>query len=147
MLNRWIEHGLLDALGELGVGCIAFSPLAQGMLTDKYLSGVPADARAAKGGSLKHSLLTEENLRRVRTLNEIARARGQSLAQMALAWTLRDPRVTSALIGARNVAQLDDSLDALAKLAFSPEELAAIDQHANEGGIDLWRGSSTAVAA
>ncbi len=147
MLNRWIEQELLDALAELGVGCIAFSPLAQGMLTDKYLNGVPADARAAKGGSLKQHMLTEANLQRIRALNDIARARGQSLAQMALAWTLRDPRVTSALIGARNVAQLDDSLDALKNLSFSREELAMIDQHATEGGIDLWRGSSTAVVA
>ena len=147
MLNRWIEDGLLDALGELGVGCIAFSPLAQGLLTDKYLHGVPEGARATKGGSLQHNLLTEENLTRVRALNEMARARGQSLAQMALAWTLRDPRVTSALIGARSVAQLDDSLDALRNMRFTPEELAAIDGHASEGGIDLWRGSSTAEAA
>ncbi len=147
MLNRWIEQGLLDTLGELGVGCIAFSPLAQGMLTDKYLHGVPEGARATKGGSLQHSLLTEDNLARVRALHEIARARGQSLAQMALAWTLRDPRVTSALIGARTVAQLDDSLDALRTRHFDQEELAAIDAHASEGGIDLWRGSSTAKAA
>ena len=129
------------------MGCIAFSPLAQGMLTEKYLHGVPADARATKGGSLRHGLLTEENLARVRGLNEIARARGQSLAQMALAWTLRDPRVTSALIGARNVAQLDDSLDGLRNLRFAAEELEQIDRHASEGGIDLWRGSSTAQAA
>ncbi len=147
MLNRWIEGGLLDALQELGAGCIAFSPLAQGMLTGKYLGGVPADARAARGGSLKQNFLSEENLRRVFELNEIARGRGQSLAQMALAWVLRDARVTSALIGARNVTQLDDSLDALNNLRFSADELAAIDRHASEGGIDLWRASSTAGVA
>ncbi len=146
MLNRWIESELLDVLAELGVGCIAFSPLAQGMLTAKYLNGVPDDARAAKNGSLGQRLLNEQNLTRVRALNEIAQQRGQSLAQMALAWTLRDPRVTSALIGARNVHQLDDSLDALNNLAFSPDELARIDRHASEGGIDLWRASSTATA-
>ena len=142
LLNRWIEHGLLGALGELGIGCIAFSPLAQGMLTGKYLDGVPADARAAKGGSLSRALLSEENLARVRALNDIAAARGQSLAQMALAWVLRDPRVTSALIGARNVAQLDDSLAALDRLDFSEDELAAIDAHAEEGGIDIWKRSA-----
>ena len=147
MLNRWIEHELLASLGELGVGCIAFSPLAQGMLTSKYLDGVPADARAAKGRSLSTDHLSAQNLAQIRALNELARGRGQSLAQTALAWTLRDPRVTSALIGARNVAQLDDSLDALRNLAFSAEELARIDDYATEGGIDLWRGSSTARAA
>ncbi len=147
MLNRWIEQELLGTLGELGVGCIAFSPLAQGMLTSKYLDGVPADARAAKGRSLSTDLLSAANLTQIRALNALAQGRGQSLAQMALAWTLRDPRVTSALIGARNVAQLDDSLDALGNLSFSAEELAKIDGHATEGGIDLWRGSSTARAA
>jgi L-glyceraldehyde 3-phosphate reductase len=143
MLNRWIEHELLRVLAELGMGCIAFSPLAQGLLTDKYLHGVPQDSRGAKRGSLREGLLSEENIGRVRALNEIARARGQSLAQMALAWTLRDPRVTSALIGARNVAQLNNSLDALDNLAFSTEELARIDDHAQDSGIDLWRASST----
>jgi L-glyceraldehyde 3-phosphate reductase len=147
MLNRWIEQALLSVLAELGVGCIAFSPLAQGMLTDKYLDGVPQGARAAKASSLDRGLLSDDNLTRVRALNEIARARGQSLAQMALAWTIRDPRVTSALIGARNVQQLDDSLDALKNVTFSPDELARIDQHAREGGIDLWRASSTAKVA
>ena len=147
MLNRWIEQELLSVLAELGIGCIAFSPLAQGMLTNKYLHGVPQDARAAKASSLDPKLLSEENLTRVRALGEIAQERGQSLAQMALAWTLRDPRVTSALIGARNVQQLDDSLDALETLAFSPDELARIDRHASEGGIDLWRTSSTAKTA
>ncbi|AJP70722.1 L-glyceraldehyde 3-phosphate reductase [Sphingomonas hengshuiensis] len=143
MLNRWIEESLLDTLGELGTGCIAFSPLAQGMLTSKYLNGVPADARAAKGGSLGQQLLSEDNLARIRALNAIAEARGQTLAQMAIAWVLRDPRVTSALVGARTVAQLDDSLDAVNNLDFSPEELAAIDRHATEGAIDLWKVSST----
>lgn len=142
MLNRWIERGLLDALAELGVGCIAFSPLAQGMLTNKYLGGIPEGARANKGGSLATQLLNEENLARIRALNDIAARRGQSLAQMAIAWVLRDPRVTSALIGARTVEQLDDSLDALKRPDFSPVELAEIDRHAQEGGIDIWRRSS-----
>jgi L-glyceraldehyde 3-phosphate reductase len=143
MLNRWVEAGLLDTLGELGTGCIAFSPLAQGMLTDKYLNGVPADARAAKGGSLDTALLSDANIARIRALNAIARKRGQTLAQMAIAWVLRDPRVTSALVGARTVQQLDDSLDAVNNLAFSAEELAEIDTHATEGAIDLWKVSST----
>jgi L-glyceraldehyde 3-phosphate reductase len=144
MLNRWIEHDLLAVLAELGMGCIAFSPLAQGLLTDKYLHGVPPDSRGAKGGSLRDRLLNEQNIGRVRALNDIARARGQSMAQMALAWTLRDPRVTSALIGARNVSQLDNSLDALNNLAFSTEELARIDEHAQEDAPDLSRVSSIA---
>jgi L-glyceraldehyde 3-phosphate reductase len=145
MLNRWIEEGLLDTLEELGAGCIAFSPLAQGMLTSKYLNGIPADARAAKAGgrSLGQHMLSEENLARIRALNTIAERRGQSLAQMAIAWVLRDPRVTSALIGARNVAQLDDSLDAVKRLDFTREELAEIDRHASEGGINLWKVSSS----
>jgi L-glyceraldehyde 3-phosphate reductase len=143
MLNRWVEHGLLSTLEELGTGCIAFSPLAQGMLTAKYLGGVPEDARAARGGSLSTGWLTEENLGRIRALNDIAGRRGQSLAQMAIAWVLRDPRVTSALIGARNVAQLEDSLAALSNLDFSDEELAEIDRHAEEGGIDIWKRSSS----
>jgi L-glyceraldehyde 3-phosphate reductase len=142
MLNRWVEDELLAALQGLGVGCIAFSPLAQGMLTTKYLDGVPQESRAARPGSLSQRLLTPENIERIRSLDAIARRRGQTLAQMAIAWTLRDPRVTSALIGARNLAQLDDSLDALKNLAFSPEELKEIDRHATEGGIDLWRASS-----
>lgn len=146
MLNRWIEAELLPVLAELGIGCIAFSPLAQGMLTDKYLDGVPPDARAARGTSLDRRWLGEANLARVRALNDIARARGQSLAQMALAWTIRDPRVTSALVGARTVQQLDNSLDALANVSFSADELARIDQYAGEGGVDLWRTSSTAAA-
>ena len=143
MLNRWIEGELLGALDTLGVGCIAFSPLAQGLLTNKYLNGVPANARAGTPGSFSTEFLTKENLDRVRALNEIAVKRGQSLAQMAIAWVLRDKRVTSALIGARNVTQLDDSLDALKRLDFADEELKAIDHYATDGGIDLWREVST----
>ncbi len=140
MLNRWIEGGLLATLDELGAGCIAFSPLAQGLLTSKYLKGIPADSRARfEGSSLLKEFLTEKNLKRVRALNEIAKGRGQSLAQMAIAWVLRDSRVTSALIGARNVQQLDDSLDALKKLKFTAAELKEIDQYAQEGDLDLWR--------
>jgi L-glyceraldehyde 3-phosphate reductase len=146
MLNRWVEDELLDTLADLGTGCIAFSPLAQGMLTGKYLNGVPADTRAAKQGSLSPDLLTDSNIERIRALNAIAQRRGQSLAQMAIAWVLRDPRVTSALIGARTVEQLDNSLDAVNALTFSAEELAEIDAHATEGGIDLWRVSSTLKA-
>ena len=144
MLNRWIEtEGLLDALDELGVGCIGFSALAQGLLTDRYLNGVPTDARANREKrSLRQSHLSEENLAHVRALNALAQGRGQSLAQMAIAWTLRDRRVTSALIGARTVAQLEDSLGALDRLDFTSEELAMIDQHAVEGAIDLWNVSS-----
>ena len=135
LLNRWIEPELLDVLGEEGAGAIVFSPLAQGLLTDRYLDGVPEDARAAAGGSsLSRRMLSEENLARVRALNEIARGRGQSLAQMAVAWTLRDPRVTSALVGASSVAQLEDTLGALQRLDFSTEELAEIDRYAVEGG-------------
>lgn len=130
---------LLDTLAELGTGCIAFSPLAQGLLTDKYLKGIPAEARAAQNGSFRQTMLTEDNLNHVHALNALASARGQSLAQMAIAWTLRDPRVTSALIGAHNVAQLDNSLDALNNLSFSKEELQKIDAYAREGHIDLWR--------
>jgi L-glyceraldehyde 3-phosphate reductase len=147
MLNRWIEDSLLDTLEDLGVGCIAFSPLAQGMLTNKYLGGVPGDSRAARGGSLGGHLLSDDNIARIQALNEIAKARGQSLAQMALAWVLRDPRVTSALIGARTVAQLEDSLAALKTLGFTAEELAQIDRHATEGAIDLWKISSTLAAS
>lgn len=143
MLNRWIETGLLNTLDELGVGCIAFSPLAQGLLTNKYLNGVPENSRAQlAGSSLGKHLLSEENLSLVRALHEIAQSRGQSLAQMAIAWVLRDHRVTSALIGARNVEQLDDSLDSLKNLKFSKQELKEIDKHAQEGGIDLWRSVS-----
>jgi L-glyceraldehyde 3-phosphate reductase len=143
MLNRWIEDGLLDTLEQLGVGCIAFSPLAQGLLTKKYLNGVPAGSRAGANisGSFSKELLTEGNLKHVRALNEIAISRRQTLAQMAIAWVLRDARVTSALIGARDVAQLDDSLDAVKKLDFSDAELREINNHATEGGIDLWKGA------
>ncbi|POF62241.1 aldo/keto reductase [Novacetimonas maltaceti] len=143
LLNRWVEVSLLDTLAELGVGCIAFSPLAQGLLTDKYLHGVPEQSRATKGTSFSPEMLGEENLAHVRALNELAAQRGQSLAQMAIAWVLRDPRVTSALIGARNVAQLDNSLDALENLHFSADELKRIDQYARDGKIDLWRSVST----
>ncbi|WP_068093762.1 L-glyceraldehyde 3-phosphate reductase [Novosphingobium rosa] len=143
MLNRWIEDELLGTLEDLGTGCIAFSPLAQGMLTTKYLNGVPEDARAAKAGSLSQSLITPDNIERIRALNEIAKERGQTLAQMAIAWVLRDPRVTSALVGARTVEQLSDTLRSLDRLDFSPEELARIDRHAQEGNIDLWKISST----
>jgi L-glyceraldehyde 3-phosphate reductase len=146
MLNRWIEDGLLDILEELGTGCIAFSPLAQGLLTNKYLKGVPEDARATKAGSFGKGMLSEENLKRVRALNKIAEKRGQTLAQMAIAWVLRDPRVTSALIGARNVAQLDDSLDAVKNLKFSAEELKEIDRHAKEGTLDIWKGAREGTA-
>ena len=142
LLNRWVEDGLLDTLSELGIGCIAFSPLAQGFLTNKYLKGVPADSRAALNGSFQQSFLTDANLGRIRGLNAIAEKRGQSLAQMAIAWVLKDPRITSALIGARNVAQLDDSLGALDKPSFSEAELKEIHALATDGGIDLWRKGS-----
>ena len=142
MLNRWVEGGLLDTLEEVGAGCIAFSPLAQGMLTDKYLEGaksIPSDSRMAEGSSLSRDLLTEQNLTHIRALNAIARRRGQSLAQLALAWIARDQRVTSVLIGASSVTQLEQNIAALGNLEFSAEELADIDDHAVEGGIDLWR--------
>jgi len=142
MLNRWIEDGLLDTLAEVGAGTIAFSPLAQGMLTDKYLDGVPAGSRAAQGKSLDPELLTEESLRHVRALNEMAAARGQSLAQLALAWALRDERVTSVLIGASSVCQLEDNVAALDHLEFSAQELTDIDGHARDAGINLWAASS-----
>jgi L-glyceraldehyde 3-phosphate reductase len=144
LLNRWIEEDLLDVLGREGVGCIVFSPLAQGMLTDRYLDGIPEDSRAARGGSLSREMLSEENLAHIRALNEIAASRGQSLAQLALAWTLRDPRVTSTLIGASSVAQLEDNVGALQRLDFSDEELAAIDQRAVDAGINIWERSSSA---
>jgi L-glyceraldehyde 3-phosphate reductase len=144
MLNRWIEDDLLDVLGDEGVGCIVFSPLAQGMLTDRYLDGIPEDSRAARDTSLSPRLLTDENLDHIRALNEIARQRGQTLAQMAIAWTLRDPRVTSSLIGASSVKQLEDSLGAVRALDFTEDELAAIDRHAVEGGINLWAVSNEA---
>ncbi|HET8606719.1 MAG TPA: L-glyceraldehyde 3-phosphate reductase [Gaiellaceae bacterium] len=138
MLNRWIEDGLLDVLGELGVGCIGFSPLAQGMLTDKYLEGIPAGSRASRDSSLSRDQLSEETLAKVRALNELAGRRGQSLAQTALAWTLRDPRMTSTLVGASSVEQLEANVAALEQLEFSADELAEIDLHATESGINLW---------
>jgi len=144
LLNRWIEEDLLDVLGQEGVGCIVFSPLAQGMLTDRYLDGIPADSRVATGGALSQDMLTDEALEHVRALNGIARERGQTLAQMAIAWTLRDPRVTSSLIGASSVKQLEDSLFAVDNLDFSDEELATIDRYAVEAGINLWKTSSDA---
>jgi L-glyceraldehyde 3-phosphate reductase len=142
MLNRWIEPDLLDAVGELGLGCIVFSPLAQGMLTSKYLDGIPEGSRASWPSSLSPELLTDAALERIRALNEIASARGQSLAQMALAWALRDERVTSALIGASSVAQLEDNVAALERLGFADDELAEIDRHATDSSINLWSTSS-----
>jgi L-glyceraldehyde 3-phosphate reductase len=147
MLNRWVEKELLSTLEKLGVGCIGFSPLAQGLLTSKYLKGVPANSRAkAEGSSLQKGFLSEENLKRVQALNEIAAGRGQTLAQMAIAWVLRDKRVTSALIGARDVKQLDDSLDAVKNLHFTDAELQEIDRHAQDGEIDLWKEAREGVA-
>ena len=145
MLNRWAESELLATLDDLGVGCIAFSALAQGLLTDKYLNGVPANSRAKAGVSFSKAFLNEENLKRVWALNEIAKGREQSLAQMAIAWVLRDKRVTSALIGAHSVEQLDNSLDALNHLQFTDAELHEIDRYAQEGEIDLWRGAREGV--
>jgi L-glyceraldehyde 3-phosphate reductase len=142
LLNRWIEEDLLDVLGREGIGCIAFSPLAQGMLTDRYLDGVPGDSRAAKGVFLTEDMLTEERLAHVRALNAMAAERGQSLAQMAVAWVLRDPRVTAALVGASSVEQLEQTLGALERLDFSDDELAAIDRHAVDAGINIWEASS-----
>lgn len=144
MLNRWIEGGLLDVLDETGVGCIAFSPLAQGMLTDRYLGGIPADSRAARGESLTADMLTESGLRHVRALNEIAAERGHSLAALALAWALRDRRVTSVLMGASSVAQLEQNVSALRVPPLTDDELAAIDGHAVEAGINIWSTSSSA---
>ncbi|NJC74131.1 L-glyceraldehyde 3-phosphate reductase [Planosporangium thailandense] len=140
MFNRWIEDGLLDVLGEQGVGCIAFSPLAQGLLTDRYLNGIPEDSRVRTGGAMSTEMLTEENLKKVRALNEIAQRRGQSLAQLAIAWALRDPRVTSVLLGASSVAQLEDNVAALDNLEFTADELAEIDRYATESGVNLWTG-------
>ena len=142
MLNRWIEDELLDTLEDLGTGCIGFSPLAQGLLTQKYLDGVPDNARATKGESFGKDMLTDANIERIRELNKIAKRRGQSLAQMAIAWVLRDPRVTSALIGARTVDQLADSLSSLETLEFSDEELKEIDKYAKDGDINIWSESS-----
>ncbi|HEY4996732.1 MAG TPA: L-glyceraldehyde 3-phosphate reductase [Solirubrobacteraceae bacterium] len=144
LLNRWIERGLLEVLERGGVGSIVFSPLGQGLLTDRYLEGIPADSRVRRGEAFAEDLLSEQTLTRVRALNEIAKGRGQSLAQMAIAWVLRDPRVSSALIGASSVAQLEDSLGALAELDFSDEELAEIERHALDSEINIWSPSSDA---
>jgi L-glyceraldehyde 3-phosphate reductase len=146
MLNRWIESELLDTLDQLGVGCIAFSALAQGLLTNKYLNGVPGQSRAKDGVAFQKEFLSDENLKRVRALNEIALGRGQSLAQMAIAWVLRDHRITSALIGVRNVEQLDNSLDTLKQLQFTDAELKQIDRYAQEGSIDLWKDAREGTA-
>jgi L-glyceraldehyde 3-phosphate reductase len=143
LLNRWIEPDLLDVLGGLGVGCIAFSPLAQGMLTAKYLDGIPEGSRASWPSSLSPDLLTDESLDKIRALNELAAGRGQTLAQMALAWTLRDTRVTSALIGASSVAQLEENLAAVRRVDFSDDELAEIDRHATDSGINIWAQSGS----
>jgi len=142
MVNRWIEPDLLDVLGEEGIGCIVFSPLAQGLLTDRYLNGVPPGSRASQPGSFSKDLLTDATLAKVRALNQLAQRRGQTLAQMALAWTLRDPRVTSALVGASSVAQLEQNVGALDKLEFSGDELREIDRYATDSGINLWAASS-----
>ena len=145
LLNRWVERdGLLDTLAAEGIGCIAFSPLAQGMLTDKYLAGQPADSRARENSSLKASFLSAGNLANIRALNDIARRRGQTLAQMAVAWVLRNPAVTSALIGARKAAQIEDCVGALRQRTFSADELAEIDRYAQDGGLNLWAASSAA---
>jgi L-glyceraldehyde 3-phosphate reductase len=142
MLNRWVEGGLLDLLGTEGIGCIVFSPLAQGMLSDRYLEGVPEGSRAARGGSLTRSMLSPDTLGKIRGLHEIAARRGQSLSQMAIAWVLRDPRVTSALIGVSSVEQLEEDLGALRRLEFAPGELAEIDRLATESGVNIWAPSS-----
>jgi L-glyceraldehyde 3-phosphate reductase len=144
LLNRWIEHGLLEVLERSGIGAIVFSPLGQGLLTDRYLDGVPEDSRVRRGEAFDEHLLSEENLARVRALNEIAARRGQSLAQLAIAWVLRDPRVSSALIGASSVPQLEQNVAALANLDFSSEELAEIERHAVDSGINIWAPSSDA---
>ncbi|HEY3736602.1 MAG TPA: L-glyceraldehyde 3-phosphate reductase [Jatrophihabitans sp.] len=143
MLNRWIEGGLLDTLEEVGAGCIVFTPLAQGLLTNKYLNGVPEGSRMSRETSLSSEQLTEANLRHIRALNDIAAARGQSLAQLALTWAMRDPRVTSVLVGASSVSQLEDNIAAISGPALTSEELTKIDQYAVEGGVDLWRGVAT----
>ncbi len=143
MLNRWVEEDLLDVLGHEGVGCIAFSPLAQGMLTDRYLNGIPDDSRVAQNKSLNRELLSEQNMTHVRALHDLAGRRGQTLAQLALAWVLRDERVTTVLIGASSVSQLEQNVGALGNLTFSADELAEIDRYAVDGGINLWAGPST----
>jgi L-glyceraldehyde 3-phosphate reductase len=142
MVNRWIEPELLDVLGQEGIGCIVFSPLAQGLLTDRYLNGVPAGSRASQAGSFSPDLLTDATLAKVRALNQLAQRRGQTLAQMALAWTLRDPRMTSALVGASSVVQLEQNVGALNKLEFSGDELREVDRYATDSGINLWVASS-----
>ena len=143
MFNRWTEADqLLDTLEAVGAGCIAFSPLAQGLLTNRYLHGVPSDSRAATGGALSADSITDERLARVRALNEIAARRGQSLAELALVWALRDPRVSSLVIGASNVTQLEDNIAALRNMSLTADELAEIDQHAIDAGINLWKRSS-----
>src|ERR1700719_145030 len=142
MLIRWIESDLLDVLGKEGVGCITFSPLAQGLLTDRYLNGIPAGSRASQAGSFSKDLLSDQTLSKVKALNQMAQGRGQTLAQMALAWTLRDPRVTSTLVGASSVAQLEQNVGALNKPEFSADELREIDRHATDSGINLWAASS-----
>ena len=146
MFNRWIETDLLDVLGREGVGCIAFTALAQGLLTDRYLEGIPADSRAAAGKSLSTEMINDENLARIRSLNEIAQSRGQTLAQLALAWVLRDQRMTSTLIGASSVKQLDDNVAAVSNLDFTDAELASIDEHAVESGVDLWATARTSTS-
>ena len=143
MFNRWIEDRLLDVLGEEGVGCIGFSPLAQGLLTERYLHDIPAGSRASEGTTLFREMLSEENLAHVRALADIAARRGQKVSQLALAWALRDPRVTSVVIGASSVAQLEENVAALGNTEFTDEELKEIDVYAVEGGIDLWRGPAT----
>jgi L-glyceraldehyde 3-phosphate reductase len=143
MFNRWTEDDhLLDTLEEVGVGCIAFSPLAQGLLTDRYLHGIPSDSRAATGGALNAESITDDRLARVRSLNEIAARRGQLLAQLALVWALRDPRMTSVVIGASSVKQLDENIAALHDMSLSANELAEIDQYALDAGVNLWKRSS-----
>ena len=144
LLNRWIEHELLDVLEREGIGAIVFSPLAQGLLTDRYLEGIQEDSRVRRGNYFSADLITEENLARVRALNEIAARRGQTLAQLAIAWVLRDGRVTSALLGASSVPQLEQNVAALQRLDFDADELAEIDRHAQEGDINLWERSSNA---
>jgi L-glyceraldehyde 3-phosphate reductase len=144
LFNRWIEGGLLDVLGEQGIGCIVFSPLAQGLLTDRYLNGVPEGSRASQAGSLSDDMLSEDNLAKIRALNDIAQRRGQSLAQMALAWVLRDSRITSALIGASRVAQLEQNVAALDRKDFTDDELAEIDRYATDSDINIWAASSNA---
>jgi L-glyceraldehyde 3-phosphate reductase len=144
MLNRWVEEELLDVLGREGVGCIVFSPLAQGLLTDRYLDGIPEGSRVKRGNYLLESMINEENVGRARALNEIAQRRGQTLAQLAIAWVLRDERVTSALLGASCVAQLEQNVAALDRLELDAAELEEIDRHAVESGVNVWEQSSRA---